>query len=167
MVLQLGHNGSPCPSPGALQTNFTVVDVSGIHQINLRYCECHHVVGGSRSHIQLLRARWYPSTVAYPRNAFTFDLLDTFHLITLQGKLSAYDFYNALHHKSDNTGLWKLKVRSAASAPFVHCSHDAIELLHTIHARHSNVASSQDSQASRPRERSRWCCGHRPWPVCN
>src|ERR1700741_3181116 len=121
MVLQLGHNGSPCPSPGALQTNFTVVDVSGIHQINLRYCECHHVVGGSRSHIQLLRARWYPSTVVYPRNAFTFDLLDTFHLLTLQGKISAYDFYNALHHKSDNIGFRKLKVRSAALAPLTYC----------------------------------------------
>ena len=111
MVLQLGHRGSPCPNPGALHTNFTVVDVSGVHQVSFRYCECHQEVGGSRPHIQLLRICWFPSTVVLPRSAFTFDVLDTFHLLTLQGKISVYDFYYALVHKSDNTRLLNLKVR--------------------------------------------------------
>lgn len=39
-----------------------------------------------------------------PRTAFTLDLLNTFHLITLQGKLSVYDFYRAIDRKSNNDG---------------------------------------------------------------
>ena len=83
-----------------------------MHQINLCYCGCHQEIGGSRLHIQLLRARLFPSTASSPRSAFTFDVLDTFHLLTLQGKISAYDFYTALVHKSDNAGLLNMKVRS-------------------------------------------------------
>ena len=109
LIVQLGHNGSSCSSPGLVQ-NFTIVDSSGIHQINLRYCECHQAAGGSRSYVQLLRARLFTSSVVCPRKAFTFDVLDTFHLMTLQGKISAYDFYTTLSHKSDNTGLRNVKV---------------------------------------------------------
>lgn len=111
-MLQLGHGGSPCPCPSVVQTGFTVIDISGIHQISLCYCGCHQEIGGSRLHIQLLRARLFPSTVSSPRGAFTFDVLDTFHLLTLQGKISAYDFYTALVRKSDNAGLLNVKVRS-------------------------------------------------------
>jgi hypothetical protein len=52
-----------------------------------------------------------PASLERPRSAFTFDVLDTFHLLTLQGKISAFDFYYALEHKSDNTGQRKLKVK--------------------------------------------------------
>jgi hypothetical protein len=110
LVLQLGHGGFSCPNPGLIQ-RLTIVDISGIHEISLRYCECHQATGGSRPHVQLLRARLFPSTVIFPRKAFTFDVLDTFHLMTLQGKISAYDFYTTLSHKSDNTGLHDIKVK--------------------------------------------------------
>ncbi|TFY75163.1 hypothetical protein EWM64_g8848 [Hericium alpestre] len=40
--------------------------------------------------------------------AFTFDLLDMFHQLTLQGKINMYDFFLAIEHKTDNTGLFKL-----------------------------------------------------------
>ena len=39
-----------------------------------------------------------------------FNVLNTFQLITLQGKVSAFDYYYSLKHKSDNTGLSKPKV---------------------------------------------------------
>jgi hypothetical protein len=42
---------------------------------------------------------------------FTFDVLNTFHLLTLQGKVSAYEFYCALQHKTDNTSISDTKVR--------------------------------------------------------
>ncbi|GBE89394.1 hypothetical protein SCP_1600550 [Sparassis crispa] len=42
-----------------------------------------------------------------PRTAFTFDYLNTFHLLTLQGKLNLYDYYKAILRKMDNTGLEK------------------------------------------------------------
>jgi len=44
------------------------------------------------------------------QSAFTFDVLNTFHLLTLQGKVIAYDFYSALQHKTDNTGISYVKV---------------------------------------------------------
>ncbi len=41
----------------------------------------------------------------------TFNILDMFHLLTLQGKVSAYKFYSTLQHKTDNTGISDTKVR--------------------------------------------------------
>ncbi|KAF4568149.1 hypothetical protein EYR36_010158 [Pleurotus pulmonarius] len=43
-----------------------------------------------------------------PQTAFTFDVLNTFHLLTLQGKLSAYDFYLSIDHKTNNAGNLEL-----------------------------------------------------------
>jgi hypothetical protein len=111
LVVQLGHRSPSCPCPGAVQKDFVIVDLSGIHTIDIRFCACHDTIGGSSSHIQLLRFRCFPSTITRPRSGFTFDVLDTFHLLTLQGKVSAYDFYFALLHKTDNTGISHIKVR--------------------------------------------------------
>lgn len=49
--------------------------------------------------------------MARPKSGFTFDVLNTFHLLTLQGKVSAYDFYSTLQHKTDNTRTSDVKVR--------------------------------------------------------
>jgi hypothetical protein len=51
--------------------------------------------------------RWYPASFNRPRTVFTFDLLETYHKVTLQGKLNLYDFYHAIMHKSDNQGRSK------------------------------------------------------------
>jgi hypothetical protein len=48
--------------------------------------------------------------VLRPKTVFTFDLLDTYHKISLQGKLNLYDFYNAIMQKTDNHGSSKTKV---------------------------------------------------------
>ena len=64
--------------------------------------------GTSREHYrQLLRMRWYPASFHRPKTAFTFDLLETYHKVTLQGKLNLYDFYHAIMHKTDNQGRSK------------------------------------------------------------
>ena len=39
-------------------------------------------------------------------------VLNHFHLLTLQSKIAAYDFYLALERQTDNTGTTKLQVRS-------------------------------------------------------
>jgi hypothetical protein len=90
-----------------------VVDGSGVHIVDISFCGCHHEDGASRSRVQLLRFGWFPATVTRPHTAFTFDLLDTFHLLTLQGKISAYDFYYSIANKTDNTGLLDVKVGSS------------------------------------------------------
>jgi hypothetical protein len=54
---------------------------------------------------QLLRERWFPATLACPQTVFTFDCLETFHELTLQGKTSLYDYYHTLLRRSDNANL--------------------------------------------------------------
>lgn len=110
LVIQLGHDGPSCPSPGSVHKDFIVVDLSGIHTVNVQFCECHNAPEDHASYIQLLRFCYFPSTIAKPQSAFTFDLLNTFHLLTLQGKVSAYDLYCTLQKKTDNTGLSDTKV---------------------------------------------------------
>jgi hypothetical protein len=51
--------------------------------------------------------RWFPASSIRPKTAFAFDLLDTYHKVTLQGKLNLYDFYHATMQKTDNQGRSK------------------------------------------------------------
>ncbi len=124
LVFQLGHYADQgiCALPSPIRKGFMVVDTSGIHLLSIRFCGCCPV----GEDIQLLRYRWYPASSAKPRTAFTLDLLNTFHLITLQGKLSAYDFYLAIHHKTNNVGAFDDQVCS--SFPVLLALHDTFVL---------------------------------------
>ena len=86
-----------------------VVDLSGHHVVCVRFCKCSKS-GFLENYRQFLRTDWYPATVRRPQTAFTFDLLDTYHKISLQGKLNLYDFYNAIMQKTDNHGSSKVVV---------------------------------------------------------
>ena len=105
--MQLGHNGCPCPLPAPLIKDFTVVDTSGIHTLRVRFCEC---IGAPVTRQQLLACSWFPASLDRPHTAFTFDVLETFQLLNLQGKVTAYDFYYSLDHKTDNTGVLGIRV---------------------------------------------------------
>ncbi|KAL4259308.1 CxC2-like cysteine cluster KDZ transposase-associated domain-containing protein [Pleurotus pulmonarius] len=108
LVIQLGHyRGEQCALPSSIRKGFYVIDTSGIHVVSIRFCGCRFI----GDDIQLLRYRWYPGSSAIPRTAFTLDLLNTFHLITLQGKLSAYDFYLSIERKTNNAGIKDLQSR--------------------------------------------------------
>ena len=65
---------------------------------------------------QLLQMSWYPTSFDRPQTAFTFDLLDTYHKLTLQGKLNLYDFYSAIMQKADNCGQKKVIVSFAVTS---------------------------------------------------
>jgi hypothetical protein len=106
----LGHSGAPCTIPGDIIEDFVIMDTNGIHLVDVQFCGCYEVAGGAHNRAQLLRAGLLPPTHTRPLSAFTFDLLDSFHLLTLQGKTSAYDYYLAIVHKTDNTGLLDTKV---------------------------------------------------------
>lgn len=99
--VNLGHAGLPCPQPLAEIKSFTVVDLSGVHSIDLCYCGCQ---GAPERRIQLLRQGWFPASMKLPETAFTFDFLNTFHLVNLQSKTALYDFWLAILHKTDNAG---------------------------------------------------------------
>ncbi|KDR76587.1 hypothetical protein GALMADRAFT_67342 [Galerina marginata CBS 339.88] len=102
--IQLGHSGGVCPCPSPGPPNFMVFDISGIHTVNVDYCECPKDDALDRK-TQLLRQGWFPATFSRPNTVFTFDCLDTYHEHTLQGKGTLYDFYHFLLRKTDNANL--------------------------------------------------------------
>ena len=108
LVINLGHHPNICPVNSDTQ-QITVIDLSGYHCVRVRFCTC------SQSSFlepfrQLLRVRWYPASVLRPKTVFTFDLLDTYHKVSMQGKLNLYDFYTMIIQKTDNCGLLNIKV---------------------------------------------------------
>jgi CxC2 like cysteine cluster associated with KDZ transposases len=107
--IQLGHAPShrcynPRPSSG---NNFIVVDTNGIHEVALDFCGCDTA---QLRYKQLLRARWYPATTTDPQTAATFNVLEHYHLLSYESKVSAYEFYHSLARRSDNTGLSTIRV---------------------------------------------------------
>lgn len=167
--MYLGHYGAACPTPGELRNSFVVVHTNDINSVNIYFCSCSG--SGSHSRIQLLRASWLPSSVDIPRSAFTFDVMDSFHLLTLQGKTSAYDYYLSISHKSDNIGTSNQKVCSfrcgnlKLNLPFL--TSGISVSLRSILIRCSDLATHQITQAHWSWPRSRWCCCHCGWRMCH
>ncbi|KAF7367663.1 hypothetical protein MSAN_00830000 [Mycena sanguinolenta] len=60
---------------------------------------------------QLLNYGWFPSTPDNPKSAITIATLKLFHAVSLQGKTTAYHFFNALAKITDNTGSRAFKRR--------------------------------------------------------
>ncbi|KAJ7157664.1 hypothetical protein C8R43DRAFT_883129, partial [Mycena crocata] len=95
----------------AVDDDFVIIDTHGIHEVNLDFCNC----STAQPHdIQLLRARLYPATGKSPRSASSFRVLRRFHLMTLESKCSAQEFYNSLKRESDNSGTVPVRVSNFA-----------------------------------------------------
>ncbi|KIK81365.1 hypothetical protein PAXRUDRAFT_156274, partial [Paxillus rubicundulus Ve08.2h10] len=47
-------------------------------------------------HLQLLRAQLFPATISRPKTAFTFDVLDHFHIDNLECKTTVMSFFSKL-----------------------------------------------------------------------
>ncbi|KAH7919292.1 hypothetical protein BV22DRAFT_1108120 [Leucogyrophana mollusca] len=111
--VQLGHEtGEHCMSPKAAPADdFVVIDCHGIHEIALDFCGC---PSAQKRTTQLLRARLFPATVREPRTAATFPVLEQFHLLSFESKVSEYEFYHSLAQRMDNTGLTPLRDRYQA-----------------------------------------------------
>lgn len=108
-MLALNHSGETCPA-AIFYPNFVIIDVTGIHLVNISFCKCYQAGLPCPRREQLLRHRLFPATLKEPRAAFTFEFLNTFHLLTLQSKIAAYDFYRATEQKTDNVGVKDLPV---------------------------------------------------------
>jgi hypothetical protein len=73
------------------------------------FCQCQH--SGSQSHWeQLLAYGWFLATPDNAQSAITIRPLKLFHAVSLQGKTTAYHFFNALATITDNTGSSTFKV---------------------------------------------------------
>ncbi|KAG1886583.1 hypothetical protein F4604DRAFT_1917395 [Suillus subluteus] len=108
--IQLGdHTEQLCRNPKPAHDNdFVIIDVHGIHEVALDFCDCANAPSHYR---QLLRRRLFPATSTDPRTAATFAVLEHFHLLSFESKVSAYEFYHSLARRSDNTGIAPIKVK--------------------------------------------------------
>ncbi|KIJ21125.1 hypothetical protein PAXINDRAFT_160454 [Paxillus involutus ATCC 200175] len=100
LCIQLGHTlGKKCynaqPASG---DDFVVIDMNGIHEIALDYC-----ASPSLALVSCYNKR--------PRTAATFSVLKNFHLLSLESKVSAYEYYHSLARLTDNTGLSDIRWR--------------------------------------------------------
>lgn len=102
----IGHQHTPCPSTDAFQP-ILVIHSNGADYVNVQFCACEEAPSWVEHYRQLLRIGWYPASFDRPKTVFTFDLLDTYHKLTLQGKLNLYDFYLSTMQKTDNCGRKK------------------------------------------------------------
>ncbi|KAF8426143.1 hypothetical protein L210DRAFT_3615035 [Boletus edulis BED1] len=108
--IQLGHpTGSPCCLPKPPHSDdFVIVHGNGIHSVTLRLCGCETAATPTQ---QLLRYPLFPASTDKPRTAATFSVLEEYHLLSLESKVSAHHYYTSLTRRSDNTGLSPPKER--------------------------------------------------------
>ncbi|KAJ6570009.1 hypothetical protein B0H10DRAFT_1964849 [Mycena sp. CBHHK59/15] len=97
-IIQLGHNGKPCPEPCGKRL-FTVVDDNGLHSTCLAFCGCRELPANKVK--QLMRAGLFPATTREPQTAFTVSMLKRLH--NLESKKAAYDYIGAIRRLTDNS----------------------------------------------------------------
>ncbi|KAF9518558.1 hypothetical protein BS47DRAFT_1371010 [Hydnum rufescens UP504] len=114
LVVQLGHGNCPSPNLKKGASSFTVIHINGLHKVLIYFCDCSTA---PHAHIQLLHSGWFPVTVVLPQTCATFNILRHFHLLSLQSKLSAHQFYCALKRGTNNTGLLNLQCGGCAHDP--------------------------------------------------
>ena len=99
-----------------------MIHKNGIHLVDISFCGCNHAVQYGDRVQQLLRYRLLPATTTDPQTASTFALLESAHVLSVQSKLSLYDFYQSIEILTDVTHVSDVKVCVAfidSSAPFI------------------------------------------------
>jgi len=97
LSLRLGHKGKQCSRP---ETKIcTVMDVNGIFEIAVDFCGCRPGYGHLK---QLLGSRLFPATSMQPKTIFTFRALRLFDILSLESKVTAYQFCAAATRLTDD-----------------------------------------------------------------
>jgi hypothetical protein len=82
-------------SPEETHFDLKVLHTNGIHEIRVRRLR------DIEPWVQLIQSRLFPLTERQPSTAFTFDVLDHFHALTLTSQIAAYDYVNAMARITD------------------------------------------------------------------
>ena len=92
--VQLGFGSS---NPGRSDSDgnpiITVIDRSGVHDIGVSWCCCPEAPDRD---MQLMMAGLFPATFRSPKTAFTFRVLEEFHLDNLECKTTPSQFFSRL-----------------------------------------------------------------------
>ncbi len=119
LVFQLGHDGSACNHPSEKTQKIVIGDVTGIHEVQVSFCEClDEAENFTFEWIQLFRQGWFPATTDRPATAFTFRMLSAFQELNFQGKTSLYDYWKSLERITDNTGAGKSLVSTMLASTY-------------------------------------------------
>ena len=78
--------------------------------MELAFCGCTEAVHHGTRVQQLMRRRLFPATTLDPQTACTFSLLRSAQLLSLQSKLSLYDYYSCIEMLTDATGAINVNV---------------------------------------------------------
>ncbi|KIK96748.1 hypothetical protein PAXRUDRAFT_92677, partial [Paxillus rubicundulus Ve08.2h10] len=73
----------------------TVVYSSGIFSHTVSWCTCPNATKTER-HLQLLQVQLFPANISRPKTAFTFDVLDHYHIDSLECKTTTMSFFTKL-----------------------------------------------------------------------
>lgn len=148
LVIQLGHPPGEACACYTTVNEFVVLHVNGIHVLPVRFCACDKVHTHGSPRQQLLRRQWFPATFEQPQTSATLRLLEHFHLQTLQGKVTIYDYYSALQKLTDNTGLLKVPVRISSRIERI-ANYVVTDALQRIRADKTRVRTSEELEAGR------------------
>ncbi|KAH9173120.1 hypothetical protein EDB89DRAFT_2114027 [Lactarius sanguifluus] len=77
----------------------TVVDRSGVHEIGVSWCRCPEA---AEHDMQLMMSGLFPATFQNPKTAFTFRVLEEFHLDNLECKTTPSQFFSHLRRLTSN-----------------------------------------------------------------
>ncbi len=90
LKMHLGHGGLPCLSLLGPK-EMVIIQVNGIHHCLVQFCDCNDLIP---NFWQLVLSCLFPATLTSPATAFTFELLKSFHQLTLSSKITAYDYFD-------------------------------------------------------------------------
>lgn len=116
--LHLGHEGAPCPAVQTAGTEedrhgkeMTIAHLNGLHVLRVVRCMCRGARSSEQGILrQLMRARLFPGTLTKPTTAYTLELMEHWHLESLQSKKSTWDYWQALCQKTKK-GLDRVRRR--------------------------------------------------------
>ncbi len=77
----------------------TIIDRSGVHEIGVRWCCCPDAL---ERDMQLMTAGLFPATFRNPKTAFTFRVLEEFHLDNLECKTTPSQFISRLRRLTND-----------------------------------------------------------------
>jgi CxC2 like cysteine cluster associated with KDZ transposases len=77
----------------------TIIDRSGIHEIGIRWCCCPNAL---THNMQLMVAGLFLATFQNPKMAFTFQVLEEFHLDNLECKTTPSQFISRLRRLTND-----------------------------------------------------------------
>ncbi|KAJ7102031.1 hypothetical protein C8R44DRAFT_747052 [Mycena epipterygia] len=127
--IQLGHPpGSSCTTSVPGHELFVLIDVTGIHCLNVFFCQCNGRILHAQ---QLMRARWWPATSKDPQTCANFAVIRLFQFMNCQAMTSAHGFLLSLELFTNNDGLHPLPDRRRAFRHIVRQYWTTLMMKHT------------------------------------